>query len=294
MAGTWTCGLAESRCMHELRLTGHMQMIAARYAAIRALLAPLQEVAAAMYRMGIIRLASRRGELLDGHVQLPICWPAAWHCLHLLLTNTNTGFHWDGTGHKAATMTMTALTQQAIKVVSAGKVAVVNDAPLPSLKDGDILVKIACVAINPGDGKSLAMSPTPGALVGSDFAGTVFSLGNSNIGTLKVGDGVCGCLFGNNPFRVDNGAFAEYVAVPAGLVFRIPEGMGFEEAATLGTALATSGLALYHVLKLPLPSQPASKPAFALVYGGGTATGTIAIQLLKLCVFSFILLFLGL
>ncbi|KAK1749888.1 putative alcohol dehydrogenase [Echria macrotheca] len=175
-------------------------------------------------------------------------------------------------------------TQRAVKVLSEGKATVADNAPLPALREGDVLVKIACVAINPADGKSLVMSPTPGAVIGSDFAGTIFALAEENgAGTikLKVGDRVCGFVFGNNPFRVDNGAFSEYVAVPAGLVIRIPDSMSFEEAATLGTGLATSGLALYHMLKLPMPSQPATKPSYALVYGGGTSTGTIAIQLLR-------------
>ena len=58
--------------------------------------------------------------------------------------------------------------------------------------------------------------------------------------------------------------------------------MTFQTAATLGTGLATVGLALYHNLQLPLPSKPTTQPMTALVYGGGTATGTIAIQMLRL------------
>jgi aspyridone synthetase trans-acting enoyl reductase len=89
-------------------------------------------------------------------------------------------------------------------------------------------------------------------------------------------------VFGNNPIRRDNGAFAEYVAVPRQLVWKIPADMSFQTAATLGIGLATAGLALYNGLQLPLPLSAPEVPTTVLVYGGGTATGALAIQLLRL------------
>ena len=46
--------------------------------------------------------------------------------------------------------------------------------------------------------------------------------------------------------------------------------------------LLTVGLALYQHLKLPLPrtTATADRGPFVLVYGGGTATGRLAIQML--------------
>jgi aspyridone synthetase trans-acting enoyl reductase len=173
-------------------------------------------------------------------------------------------------------------TQRAVKVVSAGKVSVQDDCPLPTLQPDEILIRVHCVSLNPADGKSADLSPTPGATSGCDFSGEVASLGEVSDNGLQVGTRVCGCVFGNNPFRADNGAFAEYVAAPARLVFRIPNDMDFQTAATLGTGIATTGLALYQELKLPLPSEPAEKFTYVLVNGGGTATGAIAIQMLKL------------
>jgi aspyridone synthetase trans-acting enoyl reductase len=83
-----------------------------------------------------------------------------------------------------------------------------------------------------------------------------------------------------------NGNFAEYVAVQGDLVFRIPQGMSYQTAAALGIGMGTAGMALYHVVNLQLPRfpapQPTQKPAYTLVYGGGTATRKLAIQLFRM------------
>ena len=44
----------------------------------------------------------------------------------------------------------------------------------------------------------------------------------------------------------------------------------------------TVGQSLYQSLKLPFPTQPAHQPFPLLIYGGSTATGTLAIQFAKL------------
>ena len=98
---------------------------------------------------------------------------------------------------------------------------------------------------------------------------------------------VCGTVFGNNPDQLDNGAFAEFVAVPGDLVLKVPAGMSLQTAATLPMGLVTAGMSLYLELKLPLPvvhpaPEPAEKQTYVLVYGGSTATGRIAIQLLRM------------
>lgn len=73
--------------------------------------------------------------------------------------------------------------------------------------------------------------------------------------------------------------------VKDGHVAKIPNGMSFEDAATLGTGVTIIGQTLYMTMKLPLPSQPTKLPIPTLIYGGSSATGTLAIQYAKLFVF---------
>jgi NADPH:quinone reductase-like Zn-dependent oxidoreductase len=70
--------------------------------------------------------------------------------------------------------------------------------------------------------------------------------------------------------------------VKDGHAAKIPNGMSFEDTATLGVGVTTVGQALYMTLKLPLPTEPAKTSFPILIYGGSTATGTLAIQYAKL------------
>lgn len=72
---------------------------------------------------------------------------------------------------------------------------------------------------------------------------------------VQAGERFCGCVFGNNPERPENGVFAQYIAVPSDLIFKLPHGVSFETGATLGMALSTVGMALYHTWGLPLPED---------------------------------------
>lgn len=206
------------------------------------------------------------------------------------------------------------LTQKALKVASSNTFQLFTDARVPSLEDDEsVLVRVACVAINPVDGKSADMSPTPDATSGSDFAGIVVAFQTEsnrkivNDGeALKIGDRVMGFVFGNNPDAHDNGAFAEYVTVPRRFLWRVPAHMSLETAASLPEGLATVGMVL-HYLQLSVPDlrQAVSKSVaavsaphghdrtcdsdtkrFVLVYGGGTSTGFLAIQVLKIAGFT--------
>lgn len=170
---------------------------------------------------------------------------------------------------------------KAIKIQGQGKASVV-DTPVPQLRPGTVLVKPVALALNPTDWKHIAFVPgTEGCTSGCDYAGVVQEVG-PGVTSIKKGDRIAGWSHGGNSDNKEDGSFAEYLVAKEGIELKIPEGVSFEEAATLGVGISTVGQGLYQSLKLPLPNQPASERFPVLVYGGSTATGTLAIQFAKL------------
>jgi NADPH:quinone reductase-like Zn-dependent oxidoreductase len=176
-------------------------------------------------------------------------------------------------------------TQTAIVGLPGCVLGISQDVPLPELEDDMIMVKNVAVALNPVDTKMTGHLACQGAISGTDFAGTVVAIG-SNVQTptpVVIGDRICGAVQGMHSLTPRVGAFAQYVGATGFITMKIPEQMSFEEGATLGSGIGTIGLALFRSLDVPgYPLKPAAKPSVVLVYGGSSATGTMAIQLLKL------------
>ncbi|KAJ5740976.1 hypothetical protein N7493_000848 [Penicillium malachiteum] len=182
--------------------------------------------------------------------------------------------------------------QTAVVAQGPGKLSVQHNVPIPTLTSDMVLVKTAAVAINPADAKMLDYSAAPGAIHGYDFSGTIVAVGDSSL-SLAVGDRVAGFVHGMNILQPGVGAFAEYVGASADILLKIPDSLSFEKAATLGVGVGTAALGLFHELRVPASLQQLKEAnadvdtlkgdsEFVLVAGGSTATGTRAIQLLKL------------
>ena len=187
--------------------------------------------------------------------------------------------------------------QTAVVCAGAGQYRVDHAVPVPSPAPGMILCAVRAVALNPADWKMIDFSATASSTLvvgGHEFAGEVAEVGHG-VTSVKTGDRVLAPVPGLNQCSLSAGAFCQYTTVAADMVCRIPDGVSYEDAAGLSVVTCTAGLALYQALRLPLPGQQApphtSTPTHVLVSGGASATGTIAIQLLKACVLFLFLFF---
>ncbi len=178
------------------------------------------------------------------------------------------------------------LKQTAIIEYGNGNPIIIRDAPVPTLRYDTILVSTKAVALNPSDYRMGAAFPSPGALVGMDFAGHIIAIHpavRKRRPDLQLDDAVRGIVHGSNPGDYESGCFAEYVIALPDLVLKIPSNLPLEHAATLGCALLTNCIAFWSALKIePTPQTPSESLSPVLVYGGSTSCGLLAGQLLKL------------
>ncbi|EPE35516.1 GroES-like protein [Glarea lozoyensis ATCC 20868] len=157
-----------------------------------------------------------------------------------------------------------------------------EEVPIPKLRDDYILVKVVAVALNPTDWKHVDFLTSKGCHIGCDYAGTVEEVGSKVTKDFKKGDRIAGFAHGGNEVYHEDGAFANYITVKGDVQIKIPENLSFEEAATLGVGITTVGQGLYQSLGLPRVSSPSKNNESILIYGGSSATGSLAIQYAKL------------
>lgn len=172
-------------------------------------------------------------------------------------------------------------TMKAIKIVEADK-AEIQTVPLPQLRDDYVLVKVNKVALNPTDWKHIAFLAQPGATVGCDFSGTIQAVGKDVQKSWKEADRIASFAHGANAVQLEDGCFGEYCVAKGDLGLKVPDSMTDTEAATLGVGVTTVGQGLYQSLNLPLPQSGRGEGGVLLVYGGSTATGSLAIQYARL------------
>ena len=145
---------------------------------------------------------------------------------------------------------------------------------------GEVRVKVAVSGVNPTDWKSRAGSGVKLAfdevVPNQDGAGTVDAVGEG-VTDLSVGDRVWMYL---SQHERPTGTAQEYTVVPAERAVKLPDGIGFDVAASLGVPAMTAHRALTVHEFGPARLTPGSLGGrLVLVAGGAGAVGHAAIQL---------------
>lgn len=143
----------------------------------------------------------------------------------------------------------------------------VGELPDPEPAPGEVVVDVAATAVNRADllQRQGFYPPPPGAsdVIGLECSGTVAAVGDG-VTDWSVGDEVCALLAG--------GGYASKVAVPAGQLMPVPEGIDLVTAAAIPEVACTVWSNVFMVAGL----RPDD---VFLVHGGAGGIGTFAIQL---------------
>jgi putative PIG3 family NAD(P)H quinone oxidoreductase len=144
-----------------------------------------------------------------------------------------------------------------------------GDVPDPQAGPGEVVLAVAATAVNRADimQRMGFYPPPPGApeWLGLEASGTVLEVGAGVTGW-SVGDQACALLAG--------GGYAERVAVPAGQLLPIPDGVSLVDAAALPEVTCT----VWSNVMMLAGLRPGD---IFLVHGGSSGIGTMAIQLAR-------------
>jgi NADPH2:quinone reductase len=139
------------------------------------------------------------------------------------------------------------------------------DLPIPTPKSNEAVVKIAAAGVNFIDvynREGRYKVPLPFVL-GQEAAGTVTEVG-SDVKTVKVGERVA--------YTSILGAYAEYAAVPADRLVKVPEGVSDQQAA----AAMLQGMTAHY---LSHDTFPLKKGDTALIHAAAGGVGLLLVQM---------------
>ena len=145
----------------------------------------------------------------------------------------------------------------------------VAEVPDPVAGPGEVVLRVAATAVNRADlmQRMGHYPPPPGAsdILGLEASGTV----------AEVGGGVAGWAPGDRAMALlAGGGYAERVAVPAGQLMPVPQGLGLVEAAAVPEVFLTAFLSLRHL-------APLAAGETLLVHAAASGVGTAAIQVAR-------------
>ena len=147
-----------------------------------------------------------------------------------------------------------------------------GDVPDPLAGPGQVVVDIHAASVNGADWKVRAGTYRPLTqfpyVLGRDFSGVVSALG-AGVTDLKVGDPVFGVVE-----QVDDGGYAEKVAIKASIVAKKPDSLSHVEAASLALIGLTALVSIEDTIKL-------KKGETILIQGGAGGVASFAIQAAK-------------
>lgn len=149
-----------------------------------------------------------------------------------------------------------------------------DDLPAPRPSDGQVLVKVEAVAVNPIDtyvrGGIVPMDLPIPFIVGCDLAGVVEETG-PEASRFKVGDRVWAS---NQGLLARQGTFADYAAVDECWLYPVPDGVSSEDAAAIALVGITSHLGLFGPANLTADDT-------VFVHGGSGGVGSTVVQMAK-------------
>ncbi|WP_374384869.1 NAD(P)H-quinone oxidoreductase [Dongia sp.] len=139
--------------------------------------------------------------------------------------------------------------------------------PLPTLAEGEVLIKVAAAGVNRPDvlQRQGGYAPPPGAsdLPGLEVAGEIVAV-KGDVGSWKIGDQVTALVAG--------GGYAEFCAAPAPQCLPVPRGFDMVLAAALPETFFTVWTNVFERGGLKAGET-------FLIHGGSSGIGTTAIQL---------------
>jgi NADPH2:quinone reductase len=140
--------------------------------------------------------------------------------------------------------------------------------PAPTLAPGTALVRLAYSGVNFIDTyhrSGLYKLPSLPSVIGSEASGVVEAVGEGVTG-LQAGDRVA--------YAMARGSYAEYAAVPANLLVKVPVGVELDTAA----ACMLQGMTAHYLTHSTFPLK---KGDVALVHAAAGGTGRLIVQMAK-------------